>query len=260
MKSSLVSHYQPTSAVLTDADPVFYRIPGLLQQLPAAKPENFGTCENRAILQRLQRGRLPIEWERIGVLIVNYGLDGPKEGSHKDEILDKDGHGMSLKSADGMSQPVSAAAIPPFRRVQNLFLWIAVAVCTVIVVDNVSFKPMTGSSIKDGDYVFLGLAGAFLILAVLRRDLGRKVAVPVVAVLFVLALIEGGLGLWSLTRARRWPWYVWPPNYSCRLTPANPAGVRARDLLADDPIDSQLILPKARQFGGGFAGGPFQHQ
>jgi lysophospholipase L1-like esterase len=84
---------------------------------------------------------------------------------------------------------------------------------------------MTGSSIKDGDYVFLGLAGAVLILAVLRRDLGRKVAVSVVAVLLVLALIEGGLGLRSLTRAHRWPWYVWPPNYSCRLTPANPTGI-----------------------------------
>ena len=132
---------------------------------------------------------------------------------------------MSLKSADGMSPPVSAAATPPFRRVQSLFLWIAVAVCTVIVVDNVSFKPMTGSSIKDGDYVFLGLAGAFLILAVLRRDLGRKLAVSVAAVLFVLALIEGGMGLWSLTRARHWPWYVWPPNYSCLLKPANPAGM-----------------------------------
>jgi lysophospholipase L1-like esterase len=131
---------------------------------------------------------------------------------------------MSLKPADGMSPPAPAAVTPPLGRVQSLFLGIAVAVCTAIVVDNVSFKPMTGSSIKDGDYVFLGLAGAFLILAVLRRDLGRKVAVSVVAVLFVLALIEGGMGLWSLTRARRWPWYVWPPNYSCLLTPADPAG------------------------------------
>lgn len=131
---------------------------------------------------------------------------------------------MSQESADGISPPAPAAP-PPLGRVQNLFLWIAVAVCMVIVADNVSFKPMTGSSIKDGDYVFLGLAGAFLILAVLRRDLGRKVAVSVVAVLFVLALIEGGLGLWSLAQTRHWPWYVWPPNYSCLLTPADPAGI-----------------------------------
>ena len=87
------------------------------------------------------------------------------------------------------SVPIGAAS---FRRVQSLFLWIAVAVCAVVVADNVSFKPMTGFSIKDADYVFLGLAGTFLIVALLRRDLSRKLAVSVVMILFLLSLIEGG--------------------------------------------------------------------
>jgi len=41
----------------------------------------------------------------------------------------------------------------------------------------------------------------------------------------LLSLLEAGLGLWSLTRPRRSPWYVWPPNYACLLRPANLPGV-----------------------------------
>jgi lysophospholipase L1-like esterase len=130
--------------------------------------------------------------------------------------LDKDGGGNEFPIRKGWARP-------SFRRVQRLFLWIAVAVCAVVVADNLSLKAMTGVSIKNGDYVFLGLAGAFLILAAVRRDLGGRLAVSVVAVLFLLTLIEGGLDLWSLTQARRWPWYVWPPNYSCLMKPADPA-------------------------------------
>jgi lysophospholipase L1-like esterase len=139
------------------------------------------------------------------------------------QIMQDSGHDRLLASSAGTPGRVPTA--PPFGRVSNLFLGMAAAVCMVVLVDNLSFKPMTGVSIKGADYLFLGLAGAFLIIAVLRRDLGRRLAVSVVAVLLVLAVIEAGLGVWSLTRPRRSPWYVWPPNYSHLMKPGSLPGV-----------------------------------
>jgi lysophospholipase L1-like esterase len=135
----------------------------------------------------------------------------------------ENGRDILPEPGDGTREPLPAA--PSSRRVQGLFLGIAATVCTVVLADNLSFKPMTGVSIKGADYLFLGLAGTFLIITVLRRDLGRKLAVSVVAVLLVLLLVEAGLGVWSLTRPRRSPWYVWPPNYSRLMKPGNLPGV-----------------------------------
>jgi lysophospholipase L1-like esterase len=132
---------------------------------------------------------------------------------------------MFQKPSEGVTDPIPSAATPSSRRVQNLFLWIAVVVCAGIVADNVLFKARGGIGLGVADGLFAGLAGGFLLIALLSRRAGRKLAVPVVAVLFGLALVEGGLSVWSLRQPRRWSWYVWPPNYSCLLKPANLAGV-----------------------------------
>jgi lysophospholipase L1-like esterase len=117
------------------------------------------------------------------------------------------------------------AVAPSFRRVQNLFLWTAVAVCVLIVVDNLSLRLTTGLSPAGPDRVLAGLAGAFLVVALLLRNVGRRLAVPLVATICVLVPIEGGLSVWSLTQPRRFPWYVWPPHYSCLVKPADLPGV-----------------------------------
>jgi uncharacterized PurR-regulated membrane protein YhhQ (DUF165 family) len=96
---------------------------------------------------------------------------------------------MPLKSFHGTTDPATPMGVPSFHRVQRLFLWIAAALCAVVVADNVSFKPMTGFSIKGADYLYLGVAGVFLVMAALRRDLGRKMAAPVVMIVFTVALI-----------------------------------------------------------------------
>jgi lysophospholipase L1-like esterase len=124
----------------------------------------------------------------------------------------ENGHNALSESCEGTPAPVPTA--PSSGRVPNLLLGIMAAVCVVVIVDNLSFPPMTGIGIEITDYVFLGLAAAFLVITALRRDLGRKLAVAAAAALLVLALVEAGLGAWSLTRGRRSPWYVWPPNYS----------------------------------------------
>jgi lysophospholipase L1-like esterase len=119
-----------------------------------------------------------------------------------------------MLSESGEDMPASVPAARSSGRVPNLLLGVMVAVCVVVITDNLSFPLVTGVSIEITDYVFLGLAAAFLAVAGLRRDLGRKLAVATVAALLVLFLIEAGLGVWSLTRPRRSPWYVWPPHYS----------------------------------------------
>ena len=130
-----------------------------------------------------------------------------------------------MRCCGNRTGPVPSATAPSLGRVQNLFFWVAVAMCAVVVADNMSLKPMTGVRIEDADHLLLGLAGAFLMIAALLRNLSRKLAVSVVMTILMLAPIEGVLGVWSLTRPRRCPWYVWPPNYSCLLKPADLPGV-----------------------------------
>jgi len=119
----------------------------------------------------------------------------------------------------------SVAAAPSFRRVERLFFWAAVVLCATVVLDNVSLRSTTHVPLETTDRLVAGLAGAFLVIAALRRSLGRKLAVSIVSLALVLAPIESGLGIWSLTRPRRFPWYVWPPHYRCLLKPADLPGV-----------------------------------
>jgi hypothetical protein len=114
---------------------------------------------------------------------------------------------------------------PAFHRVERLFFLLAVVLMAVVLIDNLSFKPLAGDSIRGADSLFAALAVAFLLVAALRRRLARKLALAVVVLTLFVAVLEAGLSLSLQSGGRSSPWYVWPPRYSSLLKPHGLVGV-----------------------------------
>ncbi len=129
---------------------------------------------------------------------------------HKMDIRTGAFHSRTL-----MSSPRLDNSGVSFRRVQAILSWTAI-VLTAAVMGDIGLYVLEGNAIRGVDYAVLAGGAGFLICCLVSRPLARKLSLSLLTMLVCLCAMESVLGGMSLAQARHWPWYVWPPGYSCR--------------------------------------------
>jgi lysophospholipase L1-like esterase len=99
------------------------------------------------------------------------------------------------------------------------------------VVDTLTYALTSGRSLAGVDYLVLAVGIGFLWSCAFARRLAHRLAVSLCAFMLALVLIEGSVVVWQLARDRTFAWYVWHPNYACKLRPVGLSGVSAEGSL-----------------------------
>lgn len=103
--------------------------------------------------------------------------------------------------------------------------WLSVLLALAVLVDNTSYALLGPQHVKGADFVFVGLAGVFLIACAVFRRTAGKISLSFLAVLVTMLLAEVVVSIAAPTHGRAFSWYVWPPNHSIMLQPQNLTGV-----------------------------------
>ncbi|MBX7166411.1 MAG: SGNH/GDSL hydrolase family protein [Pirellulales bacterium] len=112
-------------------------------------------------------------------------------------------------------------------RPQRLMLGVALLVSAATVVD-VATTWLARRDLEDFDLVVAVVAAALSGICILRRAAAIRIATTTVAFTTALVLVElafTALAAWFVPGSAAGPWYVWPPNYTCVVTPGDALGV-----------------------------------
>jgi lysophospholipase L1-like esterase len=118
-----------------------------------------------------------------------------------------------------------APAEPDFRRVRNLVMAFVAVICAIVVLDNATYKWFSGSSIRGFDYLVLGIAAGYLVMLLVARPLAGKLAGSLAALFITIMAVELAMTGWSAMNSRAFAWYIWPPDYRCKIEPHGLPGV-----------------------------------
>ncbi len=130
-------------------------------------------------------------------------------------------------------------------RIEKLLRW-PVGGCAAIAMADILHAELSGHRVDTFDWILASTCLALLLFAALGR-IPAKASLAILSTLACWLAAELFLGCLMFDQQRTFAWYVWPPNYQCRVIPhelpgidrpgifsTNSLGLRGPELSADD--------------------------
>ncbi|MEX2213289.1 MAG: SGNH/GDSL hydrolase family protein [Phycisphaeraceae bacterium] len=114
--------------------------------------------------------------------------------------------------------PTKAPPVRPPARIAAALLWLMIILCSLLLLDNLLAQFFGPSKPKGTDFLFIAVAGGFLIVAAFAKKARQKLALAMFASLLVLLPLEIALTIAS-RQARPFDSFVNPPGLHRVLEP-----------------------------------------
>lgn len=120
------------------------------------------------------------------------------------------------------------------NRIGNLLRWPLMG-CAAIAVADIVHADFSGHRVTNFDWILASTCLILLVFAVVGR-IPAKVSLALLSTLICWLAAELAVGWLLFDQQRSFAWYVWPPNYQCRVIPHELPGIERPGILSTNTM------------------------